>query len=557
MVAFRITVEQQGRSQTALLDPSTGPVALSDVVAGTAIGAALSASGLEFSIDADRAWDSDVAVTVSTLVEGARALNHPMHEGIVERRVATDSAYEFRGPGWVGAQDNAHRLALPFVEVETAAGGVLVGTDPGFTTKLAYADTADGTEVSLRWVYRHEAGRHEAMTRTVVVRPVGDVEAAIDAWFATATPDIPVGPGWLKDIAWTNYDYLSKDGRGWFADIDAFVDIVGGENTDRAAFTLHGWYDKIGRYCFDPATRTLDRTWTAFPFIHDPQLLAIEGVVDPEIPHNYYMRNLRDYEPVELSWEGIRERIGYAKERGLRVPFYFAAGLMGFGNSEEHVRAGDGLESDLSLWVGPDAVGETYLMNPLDPAVREWFLDYARALLDEIGDLIDALVVDETCFIRYGQLGPESRPGYADLAQSTLLAELTAMCHAFRPDLAVLTADQMGLQIREDVSYPYCLYADGIYQDTFCHPQMFEASLFPTWRNVAWSCNWAPVSTIRNTKWAVLAYDAPLSTSNGCFGDDQGLADMSDAARETFHELWERKLDGRRRRRLTVVDVAS
>jgi hypothetical protein len=194
-------------------------------------------------------------------------------------------------------------------------------------------------------------------------------------------------------------------------------------------------------------------------------------------------------------------------------------------------------------------------MNPLHPQVRERILALTDALLEKVGDLVDAFVIDEAYYVGYGECGPPSCPGYADQAQASLIREIASRCHAFRPELALLTADHLGTQTLEPKAYPYSLFADGIYHDAWCHAQPWQASVLPTWRSVVWSCNWAPVSEILNTKWAVTAYDAPIAISNGCFGDDIGIAGMSVTSRELIRELWELKLSRPRDRALTIVDV--
>jgi hypothetical protein len=229
---------------------------------------------------------------------------------------------------------------------------------------------------------------------------------------------------------------------------------------------------------------------------------------------------------------------------------------MDLGIADEHAAAGDGLDAEgHTLWTGPDAIGANYLMNPINPAVRERILALTSAVLERVGDLIDALVIDEAYFIGYGKLGPAAHPGYADLAQATLIQDIARLAHAHRADIAVLTADHMGTQSLENQAFPYCLFADGIYHDAWNHAQAHEAARFPAWRNTVWSCSWTPESEIANTKWAVLAYDAPMSTSNGCFGDDISIRDMSDENRALLRELWAVKAVRRRRGRVAELSI--
>src|SRR5262249_25679240 len=155
-------------------------------------------------------------------------------------------------------------------------------------------------------------------------------------------------------------------------DIEVFCNLSGPDDRHRAAFTLHGWYDAVGRYCYDPDRRQLDDQWTVFPHIGDPRLLRRQGIQeDGTLPAAYTMRNLARYRPLPMTWEDIEERLRFAKDRGLRVPFYLTTGMQAAGDRHAHALAGDGLESELPLWIGPDAVGDTYLMNPLHPDVRD------------------------------------------------------------------------------------------------------------------------------------------------------------------------------------------
>jgi hypothetical protein len=256
-----------------------------------------------------------------------------------------------------------------------------------------------------------------------------------------------------------------------------------------------------------------------------------------------------------MDWDNVRSRLEYARERGFRTAFYLITGLMDLGSRAEHVADGTGLDNETHLWVGPDAIGETYLMNPLHPQVRARLLALTDALLEKVGDLVDAMVIDEAYFIGNGDLGPTACPGYADQAQASLFQEIAARCHAFNPELALLSADHLGTQSLEPRAFPYCLFVDGLYHDAWCHAQPFQAAALPTWRNVIWSCNWTPASEILNTKWAVLAFDAPIAISNGCFGDDTGLSEMTHEQRALIAQLWQTKVQRRRMRALTVVDA--
>lgn len=552
---FTLDVSQADRQRSWPLEEGTGQLDLTPIAADTRLALTVGADGVVAALTADREWAQDVCLAVHIPESSARHALWPTYQGLFERRsLETAATYEFRGPGWNAPARDDHRLAIPAVVLEQGGRYRVVGADPGYSAHL----TAAAGTVTIAWTYRHEAGRHDGITRRIITAEAETVEQALEQWFRLATPDVPAGPQWLHDIAWTNYDYMSKDGRGWFDDIDAFCALVGPDNHQRAAFTLHGWYDTVGRYCYDPQSGRLDDAWTVFPYINDPRLLAREGVPEPDHTHPdaYTFRNLADYRPIEMDWDQVRERITYAKERGLRVPFYLITGMMALGVQSEHAAAGDGLDSESALWIGPDAVGETHLLNPLHPDVRRRLLGLTRAVLDKVGDLVDALVIDEAYYIGYGQLGPQSCPGYADLAQAALLKEMADLCHAYRPDIALLTADHLGTQFLEDRAFPYALYADGVYHDAWCHGQSWQAGRIPAWRNTIWSCNWAPATAISNTTWAVLAHDAPIATGNGCFGDDIGLAEMSESDRTHLHRLWTTRMTRNRSRPLIVVDAS-
>jgi hypothetical protein len=255
-----------------------------------------------------------------------------------------------------------------------------------------------------------------------------------------------------------------------------------------------------------------------------------------------------------MSWTEIRRRLEYAKSRGFRTAFYAMTGLQTVGSKEEHVSDGSALDLDFPLWIGPELLGHSYILNPLKSEVRDFFKQYISKLLDRIGDLTDALVMDEAYYIPYGSLGPELCPGYADRAQLTLVKELASICHEYRPDLAFLTADNLGFSRLEHRAFPYSLFADGIFTDVMCWPMSWDCFRFPAWRNTAWSCNWAPVSNFNFTRWGVLSHHGNVSLSNGCFGDDLGLSDMDETMKREIMELWHTRIRRDREEEVSVVN---
>lgn len=511
--------------------------------------------------EADGHWPADVNVEIRLTLDAIGQISHallPTYHSIFERQALADNQPigHFCGAGAVPKTvGDENRLALPMIVLETPSGKYVAGCDPAFSALIG----AENGGVSFAWTWRAEAGDHRREHRLIFLASVRNEQHALERWFALATPEVPSGPDWLHEIALANYDYLSKDGRGWFADIDAACELIPPQQRHRALFCLHGWYDQIGRYCYDAATGQLDGHWIAFPHIHHPELLKLQNrpPTTVGVPPGYTFRNLECYHPVPLSWADIRARITYAKERGFRVAMYHATGLQVAGNPSDHIADGTGLDLPYGLWTGPDLIGPTYVANPLHHDVRRWFLGFTEALLDRVGDMIDALVLDEAYYIGFGTLGPAACPGYADRAQLELVRAVADLCHSVRADLAYLTADHIGTLHFENRAFPYSLYADGIYHDAWCSPSSWQCTLIPTWRNVTLSCNWAPISAFANTRFGVLVYDAPIATTNGCFGDDVGLADMQPDIFAKIKELWRIKNDRKQEKAIHIVNRKS
>src|SRR5262249_31338647 len=212
----------------------------------------------------------------------------------------------FRGPGRPAPDlSDEDRLALPFAIVERDGQALLVGTDPAFSATLQLRESGAGVIATIAWTWLAGAGRHAQEKRRLFGRPVPTAWARRARRCALAAPVIPVGPAWLHDIALQDYDYLSKNGQGWFADVAAAAELISPSQRHRALFCLHGWYDRIGRYCFDPLTRRLDESWVAFPHVNHPDVLARSTTtpVLPSIPTPaaYSFRNPGRSRPVSLT----------------------------------------------------------------------------------------------------------------------------------------------------------------------------------------------------------------------------------------------------------------
>jgi hypothetical protein len=453
----------------------------------------------------------------------------PRYDGLGET-VSLDAArswtWLFDGAGRPIA-DPAQQLALPVLSAgdKERAHACTHIADPEFATSFSFNAGGDAVQGAFECIYTgKEVPLSKPFTRTLwtVIHPPSP-EVAMEAWYATALADVPPGPEWLHDVAWQHYDYLSHGGRGWFEDIDAAEKIVAPEDRRKVVFTLHGWYDLLGRYTFDVAIGRLDETWTAFP--------NAEAVRE---------RGFNVSESVEMSKEEMHRRIRYAKDRGFRVCLYFADGLTACEGAG--VFAEDKLLS-WGGWQGPDTLGRSYMQNPAHPEVFAWYVAYLKALLKEYGSEIDALVWDETFMIRAGMRAPENAPEKAYLCgpMLRLMKELTRITTEFRSDLAFLASDDVGMT-NDDRNHwrdvpPYAIMAHGCYQDSHSRPTVWPYGIFPNLRNVLWSCNWSAVSRLDYTRFGVEHYATPVATSNGWL-DNGGIARLSEADRQAVVDLF-------------------
>jgi hypothetical protein len=289
---------------------------------------------------------------------------------------------------------------------------------------------------------------------------------------------------------------------------------------------LHGWYDFLGRYCFDSKAGKFDSEWTAFSSYEAAQKAPAFGDIGGERVE----LGFANCKPVKMSLKEVHSRLNYARERGFRVGMYFADGM----------NAGEGLAGfDPSAvlrwggWQGPDSKGRSYMQNPLHPKVRAFYLDYTRALLAEFGPDIDALNWDETFHIPPGQLGNDGAPGYADRAMMRLARDLSQLVEDYnqkhKRQIAFLTSDCLGA-FGQELKGPYALVAHGTYQDSWCQPQAWSYGIFSNYRNVLWSCCWWPVTKWSWIDFAVRQYQAPVSLSNG-WGNDKGFSEMTEEQR--------------------------
>ena len=441
------------------------------------------------------------------------------------------AAYRFAGalPG-----DGA-LLALPLVSLpipqsavrnpHSTAGRILIAADPYFSTLFRPA--------ALEWTYLAKGGFDTGERTLVVAAHNGSVEDSLAWFFRAVLPDVAPGPAWLHDIAMVDFDYLSDEGRGWFADIDALTAALPKVDRRQVFLCLHGWYDFLGRYCFDARTRKLDREWTAFSSYEIARTKPLFGTVDGE----QVEMGFTNCKPAKMSLAEVHRRLQYARSRGFRAGLYFADGM----------NAGDGLPDfdparvlQWGGWQGADSKGKSYFMNPLHPQVRAFFLDYTKALLAEFGPDTDALVWDETFHIPCGKLGTDAWPGYADRAMMRLVQDITALVEDYNRrhgrKIAFLTSDCLGA-FGDSLIGPYALVSHGTYQDSWCQPKAWSYGIFANYRNALWSCCWWPVTKWPWVEFGVREYQAPVAISNG-WGNDKGFSELTPAQQARVLELF-------------------
>lgn len=440
-----------------------------------------------------------------------------------------DYVYQFSGACGSG---RPQLLAIPMVQESSEASpwALTHCTDALFTSlfRLPFAEQIG----QVQWIYPPSpglpAGEEERTIFTVVQR--GGPEGAMRAFYKTTLADVKPGPDWLHDVAMVDYDYLSKNGLGWFADIDKLTEVVAASDRSKVLLALHGWYDLIGSYTFEPNTQSFRKKWVAFPNARSPKVQSLgSGPNDGGVPtllgtpgYVWPRKSVEALAPVPMSLDDVHHRIRYAKDRGFRVALYFADGL----NACESLK--DVYAPDKVLhwggWEGPDTAGRVYAQNPIHPDVRAFYVGYIQALLNEYGSELDGFVWDETYTIPTNAIGPSAVPGYADRALMTLMRDVAGAI-ASHANLAFFSSDNIGYQ--EQVrNAPYCLMAHGTYQDSQCRPEAWPYGLFPNYRNAFWSCNWAPVSNYDFMKFGVDVFDTPVAISNGAFGDDIGVSEM-------------------------------
>ena len=508
-------------------------------------GAALKQS---IKINAPEKIDDNVKLVLPRNIQlpaDSRKVFVPLKNGVGLRKaiggLENDDEYLFRFAGTFEG-GRPQMLAIPMVD-EYADQTDLHLThcaDPFFTSHITFP--YQGKIGEFHCIYPGKVGVKDEERTVYTGLHRGDANAAMRVFYATVLADVRQGPDWLHSVSMIDYDYLSKNGHGWFADIDKLTEVIKLQDRSKVFLALHAWYDLVGRYTYDHRTRSLDKKWIALPSSRDKEVQALGDA--PEAWNDWYWhkRALVDLQPVPMSIADVHHRIRYAKDRGFRVGLYYSDGL-------SSCDSGKPLADPTTVlhwggWHGPDTRGKTYQQSPLHPGVRDFFKGYLQALIGEYGREADGFIMDETFFVDPGDLGTEAYPGYADRAMMTLVKELAALVAAGGPELAFFASDVIGVRTWIHKA-PYALMAHATYQDSGSRPEAWPYGLFPNFRNTLWSCNWAPVTNFRYTQYGVETFDTPVTISNGCAGDDMGISEVPPQVLTAMLDLFEKRKNRR------------
>ncbi|HVM49289.1 MAG TPA: discoidin domain-containing protein [Candidatus Acidoferrum sp.] len=413
-------------------------------------------------------------------------------------------------------------LALPLVVLPAKTGAAAVFADPMFSTLFSLHSAKSNVEGVLR--FRYAAGKvpisaPESRAFAVWLPNTRSAKeqfpAAVDAWFRFMMPNVRSGPAWLHDIAMVGFDFLSDDGKGWDRDVRLLADWIKPSDRHRVALCLHGWYDALGSYCYEPQAHRMKDEWVAFE------------------------RTRKVY----FTQAELKRRLRLARDLGFRVLLYYADGVAadsGVAGYRDDWSYRDAKGNRITGWQGPDTFGPTYMRDLGNPEVVTWYTNYMAALLETYGTDLDGLVWDETFHASLGQISPAPHPAYCDRNMMRLVRELTQQVHAFDPQKAFLASDCVGAYGWDTVP-GYAMMADGTYQDSHCDPRAWSYGLFPNWRNTLWSCNWFDISDFQRTRWGVENFGAPVAISNG-WGNDCGPSEWTPRERDAFLRLFHERL---------------
>lgn len=420
-------------------------------------------------------------------------------------------------------------LALPVIGLgfdDTAGGTFAISTDPYCGSQFRVEGNCGceklqrGSSVTIAYTYKGSLVPLREEERTAAfVSHQGKIDGMLRSFYETV-PEILPSPSWIQEIQLNYYDDISshnsEPGQGWYHDVQKLAERIPAEHRGKVALCLEGYYDYLGRYSYDHEKRQLDPQWNAYD-------MQARGV------------------PMTLA--EVHKRIEFAKDRGLRVIWYFADGMASDTTSPYYrkdwvIKDEKGRYLSRGFWqwrpelkdkmpaghfavLNKDQNPTNHVLDPGNPQVCGWFMGYMEALLKEYGGELDGFTWDETFLIRRAVIstnGPE--PTYSDRAFMHLVSRLAQLVQQWRkvnPNLVFLSSDAGWT--------PYGLVAHGTYQDSACSPQIWPLCFLINYRTCLWSCNWSPITAEFNNNFAVERYGLPQGLSNG-FGDDQGPSEM-------------------------------
>lgn len=457
------------------------------------------------SIMSEAKLTDNLTVRLPLMVSDIKAFSFPAKNGTLKSDNFNDdfkASYQCAGVNY----DYLNNLAFPMVSFSKVNSNYIIAADPYFSTAF--------NSKSIEWTYPKEIGLADAIeTRSIYNIPYqGNFNEAVNLYYKHVLGDVPPGPEWIHKIAMVNYDYMSDSAIGWYRDIDSLNTYISKREREKVCLALHGWYDMVGRYCYNDSTNKLDSSWQSFA----PGV----GV---------------------LTLGDIHKRIAYAKSSGYRVVLYFADGILSGTKvpsyAKEKVMEGSG-------WSGADIIGKTFRQNPAHPEVYKFYIKYATALAKEFGAAIDGFVWDETFYITAGNLGNEYFPGYVDRTFMRLVKDCSAILHKVNKNAAFLTSDVIGADSLWGINFskvpPYALVSDGTFMDSNCNPDYWSYNIFSNYRNSVWSCNWYPVTKLELAKFGIKHYQAAVPLSNG-YGDDTGFAELPFTLKNNYLKLFQER----------------
>ncbi len=490
--------------------------------------------------------DVTVADAVELPAKHAARCTLPLRSGVVTGFDVDPShdAVAFFTLGRGATVRQGYELAMPVIGLGSGKklGPTLaIAADPFCGVQFRVANRTGGQKpaasVTMSTTYRGSlVGVKDERRTSVLVFHGGGIDGMLGSFYDTI-PQTKPGASWIHDIQLNYYDYLGNGGRGWFDDLKKLAEKIPPAQRKSVVACIHGWYDYLGRYCYDRKTGKLADKWIAFPRTRK----------------------------TPMSKADIHKRIRFAKDLGFRVVLYFADGLNSDSAMPDYPKGWIFKDEQGKMrkgWTGP-STGKTYTLDPSNPQVRRFFLGYVEALLREYGREIDGLDWDETHYITQERLSAGAAGlSYADRDFMTLVDQITQRVQQWRKhnrDLVFLTSDNLGSWGRRHV--PYALVSHGTYQDSAMDPRAWPPGLLPNYRNCLWSCNWFPIRNSNRSRNRIAPdqYGLPQGLSNG-YGDNVGPAKMPAAILdEVIQRFLKRAKEGGRKRYLTqpTVHVAT